>query len=148
VNDIIRVSYLGYASKEIKVTAGTTQLKISLEASLNDLNEVVVTALGITKAKKSLGYATQELKSKDISTAKETNLINSLAGKIAGVQTTNSQGDMGSSRIIIRGETSISSQNQPLFVEDGVQVDNSQFLGSGGSRDFANTISDINSEDI
>lgn len=148
VNDIIRISYLGYANKEIKVTAGTTQLKISLEASLNDLNEVVVTALGITKAKKSLGYAVQELKSKDISTAKEPNLINSLAGKIAGVQTTNSQGDMGSSRIIIRGETSISSQNQPLFVVDGVPVDNSQFLGNGGSRDFANAISDINSEDI
>lgn len=148
VNDLIRISYLGYASKEIRITSGTAILKISLEPSLNDLNEVVVTALGITKAKKSLGYAVQELKSKDISTAKETNLINSLAGKIAGVQTTNSQGDMGSSRIIIRGETSISSQNQPLFVVDGVPVDNSQFLGSGGSRDFANTISDINSEDI
>ncbi|MGY0040060.1 TonB-dependent receptor plug domain-containing protein [Pedobacter sp. NJ-S-72] len=68
--------------------------------------------------------------------------------RVAGVQVTNSQGDMGSSRIIIRGETSISGYNQPLFVIDGVPVDNAQNLGTGGSRDFANTISDINSEDI
>nr|WP_068891488.1 SusC/RagA family TonB-linked outer membrane protein [Pedobacter panaciterrae] len=148
VNDVLSVSYLGYTTKEVAITAATTTLNITLDAAANSLSEVVVTALGISKEKKSLGYAVQELKSKDIATAKETNLINSLAGKIAGVQTTNSQGDMGSSRIIIRGETSISGNNQPLFVVDGVPVDNSQYLGTGGSRDFANTISDINSEDI
>jgi len=148
VNDILSISYLGYTTKEVTITAATTTLNITLDISANALSEVVVTALGISKEKKSLGYAVQELKSKDIATAKETNIINSLAGKIAGVQTTNSQGDMGSSRIIIRGETSISGNNQPLFVVDGVPVDNSQNLGIAGSRDFANTISDINSEDI
>lgn len=148
VNDILSISYLGYTTKEVTITAAATTLNITLDISTNALSEVVVTALGISKEKKSLGYAVQELKSKDIATAKETNLINSLAGKIAGVQTTNSQGDMGSSRIIIRGETSISGNNQPLFVVDGVPVDNSQNLGIAGSRDFANTISDINSEDI
>jgi TonB-linked SusC/RagA family outer membrane protein len=148
VNDILNVSYIGYSTKEVTVTASTTTLNIQLDVSANALSEVVVTALGISKEKKSLGYSVQELKSKDISTAKETNIVNSLAGKIAGVQTTSSQGDMGSSRIIIRGETSISGYNQPLFVVDGVPVDNSQNLGTGGSRDFANTISDINSEDI
>ena len=148
VNDVLSISYLGYATKEITITAATATLNITLDVASNSLSEVVVTALGISKEKKSLGYAVQELKSKDIATAKETNLINSLAGKIAGVQTTNSQGDMGSSRIIIRGETSISGNNQPLFVVDGVPVDNSQNLGIAGSRDFANTISDINSEDI
>nr|WP_294874979.1 SusC/RagA family TonB-linked outer membrane protein [uncultured Pedobacter sp.] len=148
VNDVLSISYLGYTTKEITITAATTSLNIALDVSANALSEVVVTALGISKEKKSLGYAVQELKSKDIATAKETNIINSLAGKIAGVQTTNSQGDMGSSRIIIRGETSISGNNQPLFVVDGVPVDNSQNLGIAGSRDFANTISDINSEDI
>lgn len=148
VNDVLSISYLGYTTKEITITAATTTLNIALDVSANALSEVVVTALGISKEKKSLGYSVQELKSKDISTAKETNIVNSLAGKIAGVQTTSSQGDMGSSRIIIRGETSISGNNQPLFVVDGVPVDNSQNLGIAGSRDFANTISDINSEDI
>lgn len=147
-NDIIRVVSLGYATQEIKVSESTKTINLSLEENQNALNEVVVTALNITKEKKSLGYAVQELKSKDFSEAKEANLVNALSGKVAGVQVTNSQGDMGSSRIIIRGETSISGNNQPLFVIDGVPVDNTQNLGTAGSRDFANTISDINSEDI
>ncbi|MBB5635892.1 TonB-linked SusC/RagA family outer membrane protein [Pedobacter cryoconitis] len=146
-NDIIKAISIGYSNQEIKVTSAKT-IAIQLEESSNALSEVVVTALNIPKEKKSLGYSVQELKSKDLSEAKETNLVNAFSGKIAGVQVTNSQGDMGSSRIIIRGETSISNNNQPLFVIDGVPVDNSQNLGTGGSRDFANTISDINSEDI
>ncbi|MGN6542319.1 MAG: TonB-dependent receptor plug domain-containing protein [Ginsengibacter sp.] len=145
---ILLFSSVGYKPQEIDVASNNTYIKISLEEEENVLNEVVVTALGISKEKKSLGYAVQELKSKDISEAKETNLVNELAGKIAGVNVTNSQGDMGSSRIIIRGETSIDGNNQPLFVVDGVPVDNSQLLGTGASRDFANAISDINSEDI
>jgi len=147
-NDILRIAYIGFTTKDVLITSAASPLRIALSASANELNEVVVTALGITKEKKSLGYSVQELKSKDITTAKETNLINSLAGKVAGVQTTNSQGDMGSSRIIIRGETSIANNNQPLFVVDGVPVNNEQYLGTGGSRDFANGISDINAEDI
>lgn len=147
-NDILRVVFIGYTTQEVKVAGETANLNISLEEAQNALNEVVVTALNITKEKKSLGYAVQELKSSDISEAKEVNLVNALTGKVAGVQVTSSQGDMGSSRIIIRGETSISGNNQPLFVIDGVPVDNTQNLGTAGSRDFANTISDINSEDI
>jgi TonB-linked SusC/RagA family outer membrane protein len=147
-NDVLRIAFIGYNSQEVTITNAANPINISLEESQNSLNEVVVTALNITRKKKSLGYAVQELKSKDISEAKETNLVNALSGKVAGVQVTNSQGDMGSSRIIIRGETSISGNNQPLFIIDGVPVDNTQNLGTGGSRDFANTISDINSEDI
>jgi TonB-linked SusC/RagA family outer membrane protein len=147
-NDVLRIAFIGYNSQEVTITNAANPINISLEESQNSLNEVVVTALNITREKKSLGYAVQELKSKDISEAKETNLVNALSGKVAGVQVTNSQGDMGSSRIIIRGETSISGNNQPLFIIDGVPVDNTQNLGTGGSRDFANTISDINSEDI
>ncbi|HEY9343383.1 MAG TPA: TonB-dependent receptor plug domain-containing protein, partial [Hanamia sp.] len=142
------ISFIGYRPQEVVVTSPQTFIQISLDKEDNILNEVVVTALGISKQKKSLGYSVQELKAKDISEAKETNLVNALSGKIAGVNVTNSQGDMGSSRIIIRGETSIDGQNQPLFVVDGVPVDNSQLLGTGGSRDFSNAISDINSEDI
>ncbi|MCQ6960714.1 SusC/RagA family TonB-linked outer membrane protein [Mucilaginibacter aquariorum] len=148
VNDVLRVSYIGFATQEIPVTNSSTNLQIVLVEAPNSLNEVVVTALNISKDKKSLGYAVQGLKAKDISEAKETNLINALSGKIAGVQVTGSQGDMGSSRIVIRGETSVSGNNQPLFVVDGVIVDNSQFQGTNGSRDFANAISDLNSEDI
>ena len=145
---VLVFSSVGFKSQEVNVGPGNASIKVSLEEEDNVLNEVVITALGISKEKKSLGYAVQELQSKDISEAKETNLVNALAGKIAGVNVTNSQGDMGSSRIIIRGETSIDGNNQPLFVVDGVPVDNSQLLGTGGSRDFANAISDINSEDI
>ncbi|MXV51670.1 SusC/RagA family TonB-linked outer membrane protein [Pedobacter sp. HMF7647] len=148
VNDVLRITYIGFTAQEITVTQNNSNLQIVLQETANSLSEVVVTALNISKDKKSLGYAVQGLKAKDISQAKETNLVNALSGKIAGVQVTNSQGDMGSSRIVIRGETSVSGNNQPLFVVDGVIVDNSQFQGTNGSRDFANAISDLNSEDI
>ncbi|MET1055838.1 MAG: SusC/RagA family TonB-linked outer membrane protein [Pedobacter sp.] len=153
-NDILRIFSIGYTEQEIKVSSANTTLNITLEEAQNALSEVVVTALNIPKEKKSLGYAVQELKSKDIAEAREVNLVNALAGKIAGVQVTNSQGDMGSSRIIIRGETSISGNNQPLFIIDGVPVDNTQTLGNSAisatsaSRDYANPISDINPDDI
>ncbi|NIG56425.1 SusC/RagA family TonB-linked outer membrane protein [Chitinophaga sp. Cy-1792] len=144
--DTLQVSFLGFVSSNV-VVGSNHVINIFLENTDQKLNEVVVTALGISREKKSLGYAVQELKSKDISEAKETNLVNALSGKIAGVQVTNSQGNMGSSRIVIRGETSIAGNNQPLFVLDGVPVDNSQ-LGVGTGRDFANAISDINPDDI
>ncbi|GAA6767941.1 SusC/RagA family TonB-linked outer membrane protein [Flavobacterium sp. CGRL1] len=141
------VSYLGY--KKAEVVVNDNPVVIELTEEQNQLSEVVVTALGISKEKKSLGYTTQALKNKDIADTKETNFLNSLSGKLAGVRITNSQGDMGSSRIIIRGETSIAGNNQPLFVVDGVPVDNSQ-LGSvgGATRDFKNAIADLNPNDI
>lgn len=144
---VLIISFTGYKTTKIPVNSSESFLTISLEKEDQILEEVVVTALGISKEKKSLGYAVQELRSKDISEAKEPNLLNALSGKVAGVRITNSQGDMGSARIIIRGETSISGNNQPLFVVNGVPVDNSQ-LGAGNSRDFANAISDINANDI
>jgi TonB-linked SusC/RagA family outer membrane protein len=144
---ILVFSYTGFQPTELAIDASTGPLAITLTPGENVLNEVVVTALGINRQKKSLGYAMQELKGKDISEAKEPNLVNALAGRIAGVRITNSQGDMGSSRIVIRGETSISGNNQPLFVLNGIPVDNSQ-LNSAGARDYANAISDINPDDI
>ncbi|ASZ11029.1 SusC/RagA family TonB-linked outer membrane protein [Chitinophaga pendula] len=145
-SDTLRFSFIGYNTIEVPV-GKSSQLNIALESAESKLQEVVVTALGISREKKSLGYAMQELKSKDITEARETNLVNALSGKIAGVNITNSQGNMGSSRIVIRGETSISGNNQPLFVVDGLPVDNSQ-LGVGSGRDFANAIADINPGDI
>jgi TonB-linked SusC/RagA family outer membrane protein len=140
-------SYIGFKSQEIQINKSAGPISVILQSSDNALDEVVVTALGISRQKKSLGYAVQELKGQDLAEAKESNLVNALAGKIAGVRVTNSQGSMGSSRVVIRGETSIAGNNQPLFVVDGIPVDNSQ-LNSAGARDYANTISDINPEDI
>jgi len=146
-HSILIFSYVGYAIQQLNTDSINGDIQVQLLTSDNSLDAVVVTALGVSKAKKSLGYATQELKSKDIAEAKETNIVNALAGKVAGVRVTNTQGDMGSSRIVIRGETSIAGNNQPLFVVDGIPVDNSQ-LGAGGSRDYRNAIADINPEDI
>jgi TonB-linked SusC/RagA family outer membrane protein len=143
------VNYMGYKQTEVVVNANSVVIELTQQE--NALSEVVVTALGITKEKKSLGYTTQSLKNKDLSDTKETNFLNSMTGKLAGVRITNSQGDMGSSRIIIRGETSIGGNNQPLFVVDGVPVDNTQFSSVGGlnaSRDFKNAIADLNPNDI
>ncbi len=147
LKSILVFSFVGHKNIEHPVTSSTEPINISLEQADNSLNEVVVTALGISKQKKSLGYSVQELKNKDLAEAREPNLVNALSGKVAGVRVTNSQGDMGSSRIIIRGETSIAGNNQPLFIINGIPVDNSQ-LGAGGSRDFANAIADINPDDI
>ena len=145
--DTLDFSYIGYKDTSVIVGSDATKIEVTLAEASDELSEVVVTALGISKEKKSLGYSVQELKSDQLNTTQTPNLVNDLSGKIAGVRVTNSQGDMGSSRIVIRGETSIANNNQPLFVLDGVPVDNSQ-LGAGGSRDFANAIADLNSEDI
>lgn len=154
-NQILRFSSLGYSPFETKVTGDNQNLVIHLQRSAVALDELVITALDISKEKRSLGYSVQAVKSEDINEAREPNLVNSLTGKIAGVNITNSQGDMGSARIVIRGETSISGNNQPLFVIDGVPVDNTQFMGGSAgrrdpeaSRDFSNAIADLNSEDI
>lgn len=146
-SDILLITYIGFKNVEVPVGSQTT-ISATLEDDEGKLDELVVTALGITKEKKSLGYTVQEVKSSQLSEARENNLVNALAGKVAGVRITNSQGNMGSSRIVIRGETSISGNNQPLFVVDGLPVDNSQLTKSDASRDFPNAISDINTEDI
>jgi TonB-linked SusC/RagA family outer membrane protein len=142
---------LGYNAQEVEVHDAGEPVLVTLREKSLYIDEVVVTALGISKAKRSIGYATQEVK--ELEANKETNLVNALAGRLAGVRTTNSQGDMGSSRIVIRGETSIAGNNQPLFIVDGVPVDNSQLYpssttGGNQSRDFRNAIADLNSENI
>ncbi|MDR2122942.1 MAG: SusC/RagA family TonB-linked outer membrane protein [Flavobacteriaceae bacterium] len=145
----IEVNYIEYKEQELEIH-NTEPIHIVLsKRNENILDEIVVTALGISKEKKSLGFTTQELKSTDFEGNVETNIVNSLQGKLAGVHITNSQGDMGSSRIVIRGETSISGDNQPLFIVNGIPVDNSQFYQSGHqTRDFRNGIADLNPDDI
>lgn len=147
----ILVDYLGYQHQEIKVSQSAKPVTVLLHENSNLLNEVVVTALGVTREKKSLGYATQNIRGENINGNTSTNIVNALAGKAAGVRITNAQGDIGASRIVIRGETSIAGNNQPLFIVDGIPVDNSQLLPTSGrdqSRDFRNAIADLNPEDI
>lgn len=142
------INFLGYRTQEVDVYDAAEPIHVTLSDNTNVLDQVVVTALGITREKKSLGYTTQEIKSDALEGSKETNLLNGLSGKLAGVRITNSQGDMGSSRIVIRGETSIAGKNDPLFIVDGVPVDNSQLSVGGATRDFRNAIADLNPSDI
>lgn len=141
------VSFIGFKSQEVPVGSKTT-LDIVLDEDATQFSEVVVTALGIAREKKALGYSVQEVSGKALTQARETNLINSLSGRLAGVQVTNSNGAPGaSSRMIIRGASSIGSNNQPLFVVDGVPIDNSNF-GSGTGVDYGNAAASINPDDV
>ena len=153
--DVLVVSYIG--SKPMEVTVGSGNMDIDMAANDQVLDEVVVTALGIRKDKKSLGYAVDDLKADELMRNKNTNAINSLAGKIAGVNITQSSGAAGSgAQIILRGGTSLERDNQPLFVVDGVIYDNStSVIGNSGfdgmtgvATTNSNRVMDINPEDI
>ena len=124
-----------------------------MRTATNELEGVVVTALGIKKQKKSLGYAVQEIKGTSLVEAREPNLANSLTGKVAGLQVVRSSaGPGGSSKLVLRGFNSLTGDNQPLIVVDGVPMDN--FTGASNndfwnpSLDMGNGISDLNAEDI
>lgn len=151
------ISYIGSTPKEVRVTGSV--MDIALEEGATKLDEVVVTALGIKKDRKSLGYAIDDLKAEELMRNKTANAINSLSGKIAGVNITQSSGAAGAgAQIILRGGTSgaESRDNQPLFVVDGVIYDNSSsiigntgFDGTGTAQTTAsNRVMDINPEDI
>ena len=139
------ISYISLMAKEVAIAP---QVSVTLKSDTHLLDEVVVTALGISREKKALGYTAQEVKQDALVQGKDNNLLNSLSGKIAGVRITNTQGVVGSSRIVIRGETSIAGENQPLFIVDGIPVDNSQLNARSSGRDFKNAIADLNPEDI
>ena len=139
------ISYISLMAKEVAIAP---QVSVTLKSDTHLLDEVVVTALGISREKKALGYTAQEVKQDALVQGKDNNLLNSLSGKIAGVRITNTQGDVGSSRIVIRGETSIAGETLPLFIVDGIPVDNSQLNARSSGRDFKNAIADLNPEDI
>ncbi|MGC1631347.1 MAG: carboxypeptidase-like regulatory domain-containing protein, partial [Gelidibacter sp.] len=149
---ILVFSYVGFKAKEIPV-ANQTIINIKLEEDAAMLEEVVVTALGISREKKSLGYATQEVSGEDVNRVPTDNVVNALSGKVSGVQIKNNSNLGGSSNVIIRGSTSLTGDNQALFVVDGVPISNSNFNTSdqqngGGGFDYGNLASDINPEDI
>ena len=148
--EVLVFSMIGFLTQEVPVGTSSS-LDVSLQTDLQDLEEVVVTSFGITQEKRSLGYAVQELQAEDIIQTKQQNVVSALQGQIAGVQITNSGGAPGmSARIIIRGVTSLdpTADNQPLFVIDGVPIDNSTVESSGTPRGLSNRAADINPNDI
>jgi TonB-linked SusC/RagA family outer membrane protein len=143
-------SFVGMTPQEVALTASNI-VDVTMKSEAQHLEGVVVTALGISREKKSLGYAVQDVQGDDLTKAREANVVNSLSGKVAGVQITNSSGSVGaSSRIVLRGVTSLSGDNQPLFVVDGVPISNSTFGNSDGygGTNRGSGVADINPDDI
>ncbi len=151
-SEILIISYIGYLTKEVE-TNGKTSMSISLSMDSQQLDEIVVTALGIEREKKSLGYASQELNNDEVVQAREPNLLNGISGKVAGLQITNSPSGLGgSARVTIRGDASLNiNGNSPLFIVDGTPISN-EIVGSNGSGtqdvDYGNGASEINPQDI
>ena len=144
----LEVSYIGYTTQNVKALPG---MKILLAEDKTELSEVVVTALGIKRDRKALGYGVAEIKGADLTKAKETNMMNSLAGKVAGLVVQNTAGgNAGSTRVMLRGNTEMTGNNQPLYVIDGVPLDNTNFgsAGTEGGYDLGDGISAINPDDI
>ena len=143
------ISFVGYKQQEVK--AGNVPLNIVLEEDSKMLGEVVVTALGIKRERKALGYGVAEVQGEALTKAKETNVINSMAGRVPGLVVTQTAGGAsGSSRVILRGSTEMTGNNQPLYVIDGVPLDNTNFGSAGtyGGFDLGDGISSVNPDDI
>ncbi len=147
--NVLVFSYTGYTTQEVPLGASNV-VDVTMSSGVL-LSDVVVTALGITKAEKSIGYSVQKVDGDKLVEAPEQNVVNSLGGRISGVQITNSSGAVGSSsRILLRGASSIYGNNQPLFVVDGVPISNANTGSSNGSGGFdvPNGVADINPNDI
>lgn len=146
-------SSIGYVSAEIPIGSDNV-IDVMMNEDQISLSEIVVTANAIAREKKELGYSVATLKGDEFLKARETNIVNSMAGKIAGVRISQQSGTVGgSSRVMIRGANSISSSSEPLFVIDGVPISNSSFNNSEtdivtGGFDVGNRAGDINPDDI
>jgi TonB-linked SusC/RagA family outer membrane protein len=152
-SSVIIFSYVGLTTKEM--SASSTKVNAKLSSNSTELQSVVVTALGIKREKKSLGYATQEIKGSDLTKVNTGNIANSISGKISGVEIRRSGNIGGSTNVVIRGTTSLTQNNQALWVVDGVPMNNDNTNtrdqvrgGNDGGYDYGNAASDINPEDI
>jgi len=147
--DVLEISYMGYSAQSVTVSSGPVHVTMSEDTEV--LSEVVVTAMGIKRERKALGYEVGEVKGDALTKAKEVNVANSLAGRVAGlvVQET-AGGASGSTRVVLRGNTEITGNNQPLYVIDGVPLDNTSYgqAGTEGGYDLGDGISSINPDDI
>ena len=145
-------TYIGMKKQEVSIS-GKNLLEVLMEPDVLGLDEVVVTALGISREKKSLGYSVQQIGGEELTMARETNFVSSMSGKVSGVSIIQPNTMGGSANIVIRGNASLLGNNQALFVVDGIPVDNSitntenQKDGWGG-YDYGNAAMDINPDDI
>lgn len=148
-DDVLVYSFVGYKTQEIKV-AGKSKINVTMDSDALLLDDVVVTALGIKRQKRELGYATEEIGGDLIAKSGTGNVVSALSGRSAGVQIINPTGvDGGSSRIVIRGNNSIFGDNQPLIVVDGVPMTNEGGVTEwSGGRDWGTALNNINEEDI
>jgi len=151
-NIVLQITSVGYELKEVPVSGTDNNISITLNIQNSNLSEVVVTSLGIKREKKALGYSVQQVDGSNLTQARENNLVNSLAGRVAGLQLYKTgNGPTGSTRIVIRGNNSLGGNNQPLIVVDGIPMDNYQTANNQsefGSFDGGNGISDINPDDV
>jgi TonB-linked SusC/RagA family outer membrane protein len=150
-SQILTFSYIGMKTQSMAASSST--VNITMMGDAFELEGVVVTALGIKREKKALGYATQQVSGDEVSDVKSQNFVNSLSGKIAGLDIKTSGNFGGSTQVVIRGNSSIAGNNQALFVVDGVPIDNGNSNGSAqqsgrGGYDYGNAASDINPDDI
>jgi TonB-linked SusC/RagA family outer membrane protein len=147
---VLSFRYVGFQSQEVPLN-GRTNIDVELVEDILSIEEVVVTALAIERDKNSLGYSITQVGSDELNAAKQNNPMNSLAGKVAGLQISSTPtGVDGSTRVILRGVASLSSGNRPLIVVDGIPVDGGNYgsAGLGGGKDMGDALSDINPEDI
>ena len=152
-NPVIVFSYIGFQPQEITLTPDSKVIDMQLVAGSNQLTEVVVTAMGQARAKNTLSYAAQQVKGEELSQTRVANAASALSGKVSGLQIIQGNAIGGSTNVVIRGNKSITGNNQALFVVDGVPLDNSnnnstdQKTGRGG-YDYGNAAADINPDDI
>ena len=149
VGDELEFSYMGYTSQTLTVTG--EPLHVVMSENTEVLSEVVVTAMGIKRDRKALGYEVGEVKGDELTKAKEVNVANSLAGRVAGLVVSETAGGAsGSTRVVLRGATEMTGDNQPLYVIDGVPMDNTSYgeAGTAGGYDLGNGISAVNPDDI
>jgi len=145
-------SFVGMQTQEVPIQ-GRTTIDVQMQPTVQEMEEVVVTALGISREKKQLGYSVQEVGGEEVSEAQQSDAISALQGKVSGVQIRSSSNMGGSNKILIRGATSITGDNSPLIVVDGVPIDNSSYnslntqAGYGG-YDYGNMLNDINPDEI
>ncbi len=150
-SDVLVFTYTGYATQEITLAA-TNVVDVVLASGLQ-LEEAVVTALGITRYKNELPYSAQKVEGDDVTRTRDANIVNSLSGKVAGLQIKRNNSLGGSTNVILRGNKSLTGNNQALFVVDGIPLDNSnsnttdQLTGRGG-YDYGNSAADINPDDV
>lgn len=150
-NGSLIVSSIGYKTQEVLLN-GRAYVEVVLEEDAISIDELVVTALGISREKKALGYAVQDVKGDELQKVRTSNVVSALSGRVAGVQVAASSGQMGGgAKINVRGNTSLTGNNQPLFVVDGIPISNADYsygATGGGGYDMGNLAGDLNPDDI